>query len=123
MVGGHHQQQSIPETFDDIQRGTGKGGRNQEMALAFLAEMERSPADADGIYFLSAATDGNDGPTDAAGAVVTGETSRRASAAGLDPAAFLARNDSYPFFEALGDLLKPGPTRTNVNDLAFLFAF
>jgi hydroxypyruvate reductase len=61
--------------------------------------------------------------TDAAGAVVTGETLARARQAGLAPDSFLARNDSYHFFEPLGDLLKPGPTQTNVNDLVFIFAF
>jgi hydroxypyruvate reductase len=70
---------------------------------------------------ITLATDGEDGPTEAAGAVVTGETFRRARSLGLDPAEYLARNDSYSFFEALGDLLKPGPTGTNVNDLTFLF--
>jgi len=69
---------------------------------------------------VSLATDGEDGPTDAAGAVVTGETRGRAAIAGLDPSAFLAKNDAYHFFERLGDLLQPGSTRTNVNDLSFL---
>jgi glycerate 2-kinase len=75
------------------------------------------------VALVALATDGGDGPTDAAGAVVTGTTLDRARALGLDPAAHLARNDAYPFFDALGDLLKPGPTETNVNDLAFVFAF
>ena len=66
------------------------------------------------------ATDGGDGPTDAAGAVVTGDTLARAEKLGLNPDDFLARHDAYHFFDALGDLLKPGPTRTNVNDLNFL---
>ena len=61
--------------------------------------------------------------TDAAGAAVTGETLGRALEAGLQPEDFLARNDAYHFFEGLDDLLKPGPTQTNVNDLSFLFAF
>lgn len=69
---------------------------------------------------ISLATDGEDGPTDAAGAVATGETLSRARASGLDPQAALANNDSYPFFEALGDLIKTGPTGTNVNDLVLL---
>jgi hydroxypyruvate reductase len=99
-------------------RGDGQGGRNQELALAAAADLAGLPD----VALVTLATDGGDGPTDAAGAVVTGQTYRRASAAGLDPAAYLTRNDSYPFFEALGDLLKPGPTRTNVNDLAFVFA-
>jgi len=75
------------------------------------------------LLLATLATDGGDGPTDAAGAVVTGDTLNRAMAAGLDPADYLARNDSYHFFEQLGDLLKTGPTQTNVNDLTFVFAF
>ena len=70
---------------------------------------------------VTLATDGEDGPTDAAGAVVTGETFRRAAGLGLHPDDYLDRNDSYSFFAALDDLLKPGPTGTNVNDLVFLF--
>ena len=70
---------------------------------------------------ISLATDGEDGPTDAAGAIVTGETFERAMAMDLDPAGYLARNDAYPFFEQMGDLMKIGPTGTNVNDLVFLF--
>ena len=72
------------------------------------------------VLLLALATDGDDGPTDAAGAVVTGESAERAKSLGLDVANHLARNDAYPFFEALGDLLKTGPTGTNVNDLIFL---
>ena len=72
---------------------------------------------------ITLATDGEDGPTDAAGAVVTGETLNRARSLSLEPVNFLARNDSYNFFDPLGDLLKPGSTQTNVNDLTFLFAF
>jgi len=72
---------------------------------------------------ITLATDGGDGPTDAAGALVSGESFSRARGLGLSPADHLARNDAYPFFDALGDLLKPGPTFTNVNDLVFLFAF
>ena len=100
-------------------RGSGRGGRNQELALAAVASMAGLP----NLALVALATDGGDGPTDAAGAVVTGTTLDRARALGLDPAAHLARNDAYPFFDALGDLLKPGPTETNVNDLAFVFAF
>lgn len=100
-------------------RGDGRGGRNQEMALGAVAEL----ADLEEVLLLTLATDGGDGPTDAAGAVVSGATLARAQALGLDPHAHLARNDSYAFFRALDDLLITGPTRTNVNDLAFLFAF
>ncbi len=97
----------------------GKGGRNQEMALAVVRQMANIP----GALFVTLATDGGDGPTDAAGAVVTPETLSRAANIGLNPDDFLARHDAYHFFDPLGDLLKPGPTQTNVNDLAFLFLF
>jgi len=100
-------------------RGSGKGGRNQELALAAALAMEGLP----GIVLVALGTDGTDGPTDAAGAVATGETAARARALGLDPGAHLADNDAYPFFAALGDLICTGPTGTNVNDLLFLFAF
>jgi hydroxypyruvate reductase len=100
-------------------RGEGRGGRNQELALAAVREMAGLSA----VALVTLATDGGDGPTDAAGAVVTGATLERAQAAGLDPDQFLANNNAYPFFEQLGDLLKPGATHTNVNDLAFVFAW
>jgi hydroxypyruvate reductase len=99
--------------------GQGKGGRNQEMALAAAMAMEGLP----NVLLVALGTDGTDGPTDAAGAVATGETVQRAQALGLDPAAYLENNDAYPFFDALGDLIRTGPTGTNVNDLLFLFAF
>ena len=76
-----------------------------------------------GVLLVALGTDGTDGPTDAAGAVATGETVARARALGLDPVAHLADNDAYPFFDALGDLIRTGPTGTNVNDLLFLFVF
>lgn len=97
--------------------GTGKGGRNQELALGAVEEL----AGLEGVSLLSLATDGGDGPTDAAGAVATGDSLARALLLGLDPRDYQARNDSYHFFGALGDLIKTGPTQTNVNDLAFLF--
>jgi glycerate 2-kinase len=97
--------------------GDGHGGRNQELALGAVEEL----AGLAGVGLLALATDGGDGPTDAAGAVVTGESLERAMLLGLDPRAYLARNDAYHFFDPLGDLLKPGPTQTNVNDLTFLF--
>jgi len=93
--------------------GSGKGGRNQELALAFAIAIDGW----DGINLLSAGTDGTDGPTDAAGAIVSGLTCRRAQQANLNPQAFLLANDSNSFFESLGDLLKTGPTRTNVMDM------
>jgi hydroxypyruvate reductase len=99
-------------------QGDGLGGRNSELALSAVEEM----SDLNNITLVTLATDGGDGPTDAAGAVVTSDTLSRALQLGLVPADYLAHNDSYRFFEPLGDLLKPGPTMTNVNDLAFLFA-
>jgi glycerate 2-kinase len=100
-------------------RGEGRGGRNQELALAAVADL----AGLERVALVTLATDGDDGPTDAAGAVVTGETLARARVLGLDPAEHLARNDAYPFFAALGDLLRPGMSGTNVNDLSFIFAW
>jgi glycerate-2-kinase len=93
-------------------RGPGRGGRNQEFALA-LAE----PLAGARVAVLSAGTDGIDGPTDAAGAFVDGHTCERAAAIGLAPSAALTANDSYGFFDRLGDLLRCGPTGTNVMDL------
>ncbi len=98
--------------------GNGKGGRNQELALSAVHELRGL----ENVMLIALGTDGDDGPTDAAGAVVTGESASRAASLGLDAEDSLSRNDAYPFFEALGDLLKPGPTGTNVNDLVFLFA-
>jgi hydroxypyruvate reductase len=97
--------------------GDGKGGRNQELALAAVPELTGLK----NAMLIALATDGDDGPTDAAGAVVTGESAQRAESLGLNAADYLSRNDAYPFFEALGDLLKTGPTGTNVNDLVFLY--
>jgi glycerate 2-kinase len=97
-------------------RGNGKGGRNQELALAALPVLDGLQD----VMLIALATDGDDGPTDAAGAVVTGESAQRAAMLGLDAVDYLSRNDAYPFFKALGDLLKTGPTGTNVNDLIFL---
>jgi hydroxypyruvate reductase len=100
-------------------RGDGRGGRNTELALASVTELANFPE----VMMVTLATDGEDGPTDAAGAVVSGETFARAYGLGLDPVYYLRRNDSYPFFAALDDLLKPGSTGTNVNDLTYLFTF
>ena len=100
-------------------RGNGKGGRNQELALSAVREL----GGLENCMLIALATDGDDGPTDAAGAVVTGESDPRAKLLGLDAADSLSRNDAYAFFAALSDLLKPGPTGTNVNDLVFLIAF
>jgi glycerate 2-kinase len=97
--------------------GSGRGGRNQELALGAVEDL----AGLEGVFLVAMATDGGDGPTDAAGAVATGQTAVRAARLGLQPRLHLANHDAYPFFDALGDLLKPGPTRTNVNDLSMLF--
>jgi hydroxypyruvate reductase len=105
-------------------QGRGKGGRNQELALAAALALDRArkPANVH-IAVLSFATDGNDGPTDAAGAIATGETLVRARRLGLDARAALAATDSAPFWSALGDLVLTGPTNTNVNDLVFVLAW
>ena len=95
-----------------VVRGPGRGGRNQQFALALVEEIGQCP-----VSLLSAGTDGIDGPTDAAGAFVDGSTFARAAARGLDPAAALQANDSYTFFKELGDLFVRGPTGTNVMDV------
>jgi hydroxypyruvate reductase len=99
-------------------RGEGKGGRNQEFALAAALALNG----AENVIMLSAGTDGTDGPTDAAGAFVCGDTVARARKLGLSAPDYLARNDSYAFFDALGDLLKTGPTGTNVMDVNIMLA-
>lgn len=96
--------------------GNGKGGRNQELALAAMHELNGL----ENVMLIALATDGEDGPTDAAGAVVTGESAQRAEMLGVDAADHLSRHDAYVCFDKLGDLLKPGPSGTNVNDLIFL---
>ncbi|HSU59246.1 MAG TPA: glycerate kinase [Bryobacteraceae bacterium] len=100
-------------------RGNGKGGRNLEFALAAALEI----AGLKHALVLSAGSDGTDGPTDAAGAIATGETLSRGAGLGLDAAAHLRANDSYPFFDSLGDLIRTGPTGTNVMDIHLLLAF
>jgi glycerate 2-kinase len=97
-------------------RGNGKGGRNQEFALAAAMDIDGL----DGVVVLSGGTDGTDGPTDAAGAIADGQTVKRAQALGLGPGDFIQRSDSYPFFAALDDLLITGPTGTNVMDMYLL---
>jgi hydroxypyruvate reductase len=97
--------------------GNGKGGRNQELALSAVDGL----AGIANAVLVCCATDGNDGPTDAAGAVVTGETRQRGRQLGMQAADYLSRHDAYPFFDALGDLLRPGYTGTNVNDLLLCF--
>ena len=95
-------------------KGGGVGGRNQEFALALVAGPEGPALPG---AFGSIGTDGIDGPTDAAGAIVDATTAERAAALGLDPRRFLDDNDSYHFFSALDDLLRTGPTGTNVGDV------
>ena len=94
-------------------KGKGKGGRNQEFALAAALDIAGLPE----VVVFSAGTDGTDGPTDAAGALADGATVERAKALGLSPRGALDGNDAYPFFERLGDLVITGPTRTNVMDV------
>jgi glycerate 2-kinase len=96
----------------------GRGGRNQEFVLAAMLKLG-----ADGVrnvILLSGGTDGEDGPTDAAGALADVNTLVRSSAQQLDPAAFLGRHDAYTFFEKVGGLLKTGLTQTNVMDVRVL---
>jgi hydroxypyruvate reductase len=93
-------------------RGDGLGGRNQEFVLAAAIDIAGLP----NTVVFSAGTDGSDGPTDAAGAIADGETLRR----GPDARRYLDANDSYPYFEALGDLVKTGPTNTNVMDVRIM---
>ena len=100
-------------------RGEGKGGRNQELALAAAVQIDGL----DEATIIARATDGTDGPTDAAGAIAVGYTIVRAREKHLSASDYLANNDSYHFFEALGDLIITGPTNTNVNDLTFVFVF
>jgi hydroxypyruvate reductase len=96
-------------------RGDGLGGRNTEFALAAALALEAA-RDVEWVV-ASLATDGQDGPTDVAGAIADGLTAARAREVGVDPAAALARNDSLRVFEAAGGVVAPGPTGTNVNDL------
>jgi glycerate 2-kinase len=101
-------------------RGKGLGGRNQEMALSFLNELANAQAESAGITFLSAGTDGNDGPTDAAGAFADAGLLARGREKGLSIRDYLEANDSYHFFEAVGGLLVTGPTNTNVCDVQLM---
>jgi hydroxypyruvate reductase len=99
-------------------RGRGSGGRNQELALAAALELEAQGDTRACVVAIS--TDGQDGPTDAAGAAVDGSTCIRARVAGVDPRAALADNDSNKALDAAGALIRTGPTRTNVADLALV---
>ena len=98
-------------------RGTGRGGRNQELALRVALQGDSLP---DHWVFLSGGTDGRDGPTDAAGGIVDGGTLARIGASGQDVDALLANNDSYAALKAAGDLLITGATGTNVADVQVL---
>jgi glycerate-2-kinase len=101
--------------------GSGRGGRNQEVALSAATSM--SSLD-DPAALLSGGTDGIDGPTDAAGAICDSTTWARARRAGLlNPDEYLENNDAYRFFEALGDLVVTGPTGTNVGDILVLLVW
>ena len=105
---------SAGETTVEV-KGPGRGGRNQEFALALVDLLAQSSTD---VAIASVGTDGVDGQTDAAGAIVDRTTRTRADAAGIGtPASFLAANDSHTFFDRLNDLVRTGPTDTNVGDL------
>jgi glycerate 2-kinase len=93
-------------------RGKGRGGRNGEFLLSLAIELDG----VEGVTALAADTDGIDGSEDNAGAFVDGTSASRMRAAGIDPLAYLANNDAYTAFAAIGDLFVTGPTGTNVND-------
>jgi glycerate 2-kinase len=99
--------------------GDGTGGRNQELAQAAALDIQGMSS----VLIASLATDGSDGPTDAAGGLVDGTTVEGGRAAGLSAQAALANNDAYPYLDRVGDLLVTGPTNTNVNDLMVVFVF
>lgn len=92
----------------------GRGGRSQELALAAARALQGAPQ---GTALLAAGTDGRDGPTDAAGAIVDGKTWAAIAARGRDPASDLAAHDAYPALDSVGALLKPGLSGTNVMDI------
>jgi glycerate 2-kinase len=99
-------------------KGKGIGGRNTELALAFAIKTTGM----EGTTLLSAGTDGTDGPTDAAGAIVDGQTYNKAIAKGLDPVVYLEHNDSYTFFKNTGELFVTGSTGTNVMDIQIILS-
>jgi glycerate-2-kinase len=106
------------ETTVTLADGAGRGGRSQELALAAALEL----ASRRGVALLAAGTDGNDGPTDAAGAYADGDSVARGAARGRDARVALANHDAYGFFDAEGGLLRTGPTGTNVMDLVLAVA-
>ena len=91
----------------------GTGGRNQEIALSASIALKNHPD----ILLFSLGSDGTDGPTDAAGGIVDGNSYNRMVTSGIDPEKFLSNNDSYNALESIGALIKTGPTGTNVNDI------
>ena len=105
------------ETTVQLGSNPGKGGRNQEVALAAGLALQGSR----GVTVVSLATDGSDGPTESAGAMADGGTVKRGAALGLSAAEYMRRHDAYPYLVASHDLLRTGPTQTNVNDLLFVF--
>lgn len=104
----------------------GKGGRNQQLVLAAMIRLAASrdfdSHDRQRLLFLAGGTDGEDGPTDAAGAILTEEVWEAAETQGLDPADYLGRNDAYHFFKRTGGLMLTGPTGTNVGDVRIVLA-
>jgi len=107
----------VVQLADESQRG--RGGRNQQLILAALqaASEDTQSVSLDRICLLSGGTDGEDGPTDAAGAIISAESLAKTQQLGLAPLQYLRRNDAYNFFEATSDLIKTGPTHTNVCDI------
>ena len=105
------------ETTVTLGANPGRGGRNQELALSAAVALDGLA----GITVISLATDGTDGPTDAAGGIADGDTVARGRARGLDAEQYLAGHDAYAYLAATGNLLMSGPTQTNVNDLVFVF--
>jgi len=106
--------------------GSGKGGRNQELTLGAAVALDElldggAESEAERVLVATVGTDGVDGPTDAAGAIADGDTVTRGLKAGFDPDRSLAANDTHPFFQALGDLIRIEPTGTNAMDLALVF--
>lgn len=108
------------ETTVTLTGGAGRGGRCQELALAAALELDQLGAN--DVTILAAGTDGRDGPTDAAGAIVDGKTAERIRAAGLDPSRHLIQHNTYPALDCADALLRPGDTNTNVRDVVVAVA-
>ena len=102
---------------------SGIGGPSTEVALAAALELERQPEPLSHVLIATFATDGVDGPTDAAGAIATASTPEQARHNGLDPHLALSNHDSHTLFNRLGTLIRTGPTGTNVNDIVLAFAY